>query len=102
MKGAKLIKVKLGITQTYIDEDTIDFGFKIANLNSLHDKITGGIFKRNYSGVEMPRPGYVINACMKLLYCFDNAQLVKDLIMFEAASRDRANSRGDLTRWYEY
>ena len=102
LKNAALIGVKLGIIQTFIDEDTIDFGFKIGNLDSLHDPTTGGIYKRDYSGVEMPRPGYIVNACMKLLYCFDNAQLVRDLIMSVVARRDRANSRGDLIRWYEY
>ena len=102
MKNAKLIKVKIGIIQTFIDEDTIDFGFKIGNLDSLHDPAMGGINKRDYSGVETPRPGYVINACMKLLYCFNNAELVRDLIMSDSASRDRANSKGDNTRWYEY
>lgn len=102
MKNAKLVKVKIGIIQTFIDEDTIDFGFKIGNLDSLHDPAMGGIYKRDYSGVETPRPGYVINACMKLLYCFDNAELVRELIMSESASRDRANSRGDNMKWYEY
>lgn len=88
MKQAKLIQVKLGIIQTFMDEDTIDFGFKIGNLNSLHDPNGGGIYKRDYSGVESPRPGYVINACMKLLYCFDNADLVRDLIISECAQSD--------------
>ena len=75
-----MTNVKLGIIQNLMDKDTIDFGFKVGNLDLLHDPHVGGIYKRNYSGVEEPRPGYIINACMKLLYCFDNAEIVKDLI----------------------
>ena len=75
-----MTNVKLGIIQNFMDKDTIDFGFKVGNLDLLHDPHVGGIYKRNYSGVEEPRPGYIINACMELLYCFDNAEIVKDLI----------------------
>ena len=85
LKQAKVTKVKLGIIQSFMDEDTIEFGFKVGNLNLLHDPHVGGIYKRNYSGVEEPRPGYIINACMKLLYCFDNAEIVKDLILSKSA-----------------
>ena len=85
LKQAKVTNVKLGIIQTFMDEDTIDFGFKVGNLDLLHDPHVGGIYKRNYSGVEEPRPGYIINACMKLLYCFDNAEIVKDLILSKSA-----------------
>ena len=67
-------------------------GFKVGNLDLLHDPHVGGIYKRNYSGVEEPRPGYIINACMKLLYCFDNAEIVKDLILSKSAgSRTESN-----------
>ena len=67
-------------------------GFKVGSLNLLHDPHVGGIYKRNYSGVEEPRPGYIINACMKLLYCFDNAEIVKDLILSKSAgSRTESN-----------
>lgn len=89
LKEAKVTKVKFGIIQTFMDEDTIDFGFKVGNLDSLHDPLVGGIYKRNYSGVEEPRPGYIINACMKLLYCFDNAEIVKDLILSKSAKLSR-------------
>ena len=33
LKQAKVTKVKLGIIQTFMDEDTIDFGFKVGNLD---------------------------------------------------------------------
>ena len=89
LKQANVTKVKLGIIQTFMDEDTIDFGFKVGNLDLLHDPHVGGIYKRNYSGVEEPRPGYIINACMKLLYCFDNAEIVKDLILSKSAEGSR-------------
>ncbi|RMX54267.1 hypothetical protein pdam_00025359 [Pocillopora damicornis] len=85
LKQAKVTKVKLGIIQTFMDEDTMDFGFK-------HDPHVGGIYKRNYSGEEEPRPGYIINACMKLLYCFDNAEIVKDLILSKSAEGSRTES----------
>ena len=81
MRDAKLTKVAIGVIQTFLDEDTIDHGFKIGNLDFIHDPTIGGISKRNYSGVEEPIPGYIINACMKLIYCFDNAKLVKDAIV---------------------
>ena len=87
-----MTKVKLGIIQTFMDEDTIDFGFKVGNLDLQHDPHVGGIYKRNYSGVEEPRPGYIINACMKLLYCFDNAEIVKDLILSKSAEGSRTES----------
>ena len=80
MRHAKLMKVTIGIIQTFMDEDTIDHGFQIGNLDFIHDPVKGGISKRDYSGIEVPLPGYVVNACMKLIYCFRNAQLVKDII----------------------
>lgn len=102
LKQAKVTKVKLGIIQTFMDEDTIDFGFKIGNLDSLHDPDVGGIYKRDYSGVEVPMPGYIVNACMKLLYCFDNAELVKGLILSKFAPRCRAHSKGEDMKWNEF
>ena len=80
MRHAKLVKVTIGVIQTFMDEDTIDHGFRIGNLDFIHDPVKGGIAKRDYSGVEVPLPGYVLNACMKLVYCFRNAELVKDII----------------------
>ena len=80
LRNSKVLKVNIGIVQTFINEDTIDHGFQIGNLGFFHDPTKGGIHKRNYSGVEEPMPGYIINACMKLIYCFDNAKLVKDII----------------------
>ena len=71
--------MNFGIIQTFMDEDTIDNGFKIGNLDSIHDPLKGGIFKRDYSGVENPLPGYYTNSCMKLLYCFHNAEAVRDM-----------------------
>lgn len=76
MQLAKLTKVSIGIVQTFMDESTLDPGFKIGNLDFIHNPLKGEIAKRNYSGVEEPIPGYVINACIKLIYCFDNAHLV--------------------------
>ena len=81
MRQAALKKVNIGIIQTFMDEDTTDHGFQIGNLDFIHDPVKGGICKRDYSGVEEPRPGYIINACMKLIYCFDNAELVKNIVM---------------------
>ena len=78
---AEVLKVNVGIVQTFMNEDTIDHGFRIGNLGFIHDPTKGGIHKRNYSGVEEPMPGYIINACMKLIYCFDNAKLVKDMML---------------------
>lgn len=80
MRHAKLTKVSIGIVQTFMDEDTVDHGFKIGNLDFIHDPLKGGIAKRNYSGVEEPLPGYIINSCMKLIFCFENAELIKDII----------------------
>ena len=80
MRHAKLMKVTIGIIQTFMDEDTIDHGFQIGNLDFIHDPAKGGIVKRDYSGVEVPLPGYVLNACMKLIYCFYNAELVKEIL----------------------
>ena len=80
MQLAKLTKVSIGIVQTFMDESTLDPGFKIGNLDFIHNPLKGEIAKRNYSGVEEPIPGYVINACIKLIYCFDNAHLVKDIL----------------------
>ena len=91
MQHAKLMKVNIGITQTFIDEDTIDDGFQIGNLDSIHDPVKGGIGKRDYSGVEQQLPGYIINACMKLIYCFDNAELVKDIITRSVGSCYQTN-----------
>ena len=78
MKNAKLVKVNYGIMQTFMDTDTIDFGFRIGDLDFLHHPKSGGIYKRDYSGIEMPRPDYIINACVKLLYFCSNAALVRD------------------------
>ena len=80
MRHAKLMKVTIGIIQTFMNEDTIDHGFQIGNLGFIHDPVSGGIAKRDYSGVEVPLPGYVLNACMKLIYCFHNAGLVKNIL----------------------
>ena len=80
LRHAKLMGVNIGIIQTFMDEDTIDHGFQIGNLDFIHDPVKGGIGKRDYSGVEQLLPGYIINACMKLIYCFDNAELVKNII----------------------
>ena len=81
LRKAEVLKVNVGIVQTFMNEDTIDHGFQIGNLGFIHDPTKGGIHKRNYSGVEEPMPGYIINACMKLIYCFDNAKLVKDIML---------------------
>ncbi|XP_064633419.1 uncharacterized protein LOC135491454 [Lineus longissimus] len=80
MKDAKLLKTGYGVIQTLMDEDTMDFGFQIGNLDFIHDPKTGGIYKRNYSGVSLGRAGYVVNSCMKLLYCFQNAELVRSFV----------------------
>ena len=80
LRNSKVLKVNIGIVQNFINEDASEYGFQIGNLGFLHDPTKGGIHKRNYSGVEEPMPGYIINACMKLIYCFDNAKLVKDII----------------------
>ena len=80
MRHAKLMKVTIGIIQTFMDEDTIDHGFQIGNLDFIHDPVKVGIAKRDYSGVEVPLPGYVLNACMKLIYWLYNAELVKDIL----------------------
>ena len=80
LRHAKLMKVTIGNIQTFMNEDTIDHGFQIGNLDFIHDPAKGGIAKRDYSGVEVPLPGYVLNACMKLIHCFHNAGLVKDIL----------------------
>lgn len=80
MKDAIVIKTDYGVIQTFMDEDTVDFGFQIGNLDFIHDPKRGGIFKRDYSGVSLLRSGYIVNACMKLLYCFNNAELIRDVI----------------------
>lgn len=59
-----------------MDESMFDFGFKIGNLDFIYNLLKGEIVKRNYSGVEELILGYVINVCIKLIYCFDNVYFV--------------------------
>ena len=47
MRQATLKKVNIGIIQTFMDEDTIDHGFQIGNLDFIHYPIKGGICKRD-------------------------------------------------------
>lgn len=58
-----------------------DFGFKIGNLDFIYNLLKGEIVKRNYSGVEELILGYVINVCIKLIYCFYNVYFVKDILV---------------------
>ncbi|XP_032239656.2 uncharacterized protein LOC116619221 [Nematostella vectensis] len=80
LKDAEIRKVEFGVIQTFMDEEPTSSSFKIGNLDFLHDPKFGEINKRDYSGVEMPTARYVVNACMKLLYCYDNAVQVVQLI----------------------
>jgi len=80
MKNAQLVKTGYGVIQTIIDKDANDHGFVIGNLDFLHDPETGGIYKRDYSGVRVLHAGYIVNACMKLLYCNQNAERVRQII----------------------
>lgn len=84
LKRSKIVKINSGIVQTLMGKDTFDFGCKIGDLDFIHDPLHGGIFKRDYSGVRTTdHPGYIINACMKLIYCQQNAEIVRDYIFGE-------------------
>ena len=80
LSQAKFVKIDYGIIQTLLDQDTIDFGFQIGDLDFIHDPLHGGITKRDYSGVKVMQEGYIINSCMKLIYCQHNAEIVRSLL----------------------
>lgn len=45
LRKAEVLKVNVGIVQTFMNEDTIDHGFQIGNLGFIHDPTKGGIRK---------------------------------------------------------
>ena len=80
LASAKILKVETGIVQTYLTSDHCEYDFVLGDNCFIHDpSSSAGIHQRNYSGVEKLAPGFVVNSCMKLLYCMDNAKVVRKI-----------------------
>ena len=80
LAAAKILKVETGVVQTYLKGDHFQYDFVMGDTDFIHDPSSPArIHCRDYSGIEILAPGFVVNACMKLLFCDDNAKAVRNI-----------------------